>query len=75
MKKNIALLVGAGVFLSLPLLAQNSPQRDDQAAGQQTRSQAPEPPEQERQRRRPAASFTPSEKIRADTVVAFPADI
>ena len=69
------------LFLVLPgmLLAGNlealSPGRDKQQPTGKTATQKPAASNSSRKTGKPAATFTPTEKIRADSAVSFPVDI
>jgi len=69
-------LLGTVVLLSPGAGAQSeqsAPNQQSQAQDEQAQPAAEAA--ESKSRSRPAQSFTPSEKIRADTSVAFPADI
>ena len=69
------------LFLVLPglLLTGNlqalSPDKDKQQPTGKTATQKPVPSNSSRQTGKPAATFTPTEKIGADSAVSFPVDI
>jgi len=69
------------LFLVLPglLLAGNvpafSPDKDKQQPTDKTATQKPAAGNSSRQTGKPAATFTPTEKIGADSAVSFPVDI
>lgn len=75
MRKPLLLIAGLIVALAAPVLAQES-ERDASEQDRQTKQSSEQAkPGEPKPRSRPAQSFTPSEEIRADTSVAFPADI
>ena len=69
------------IFLLLPglLLAANlqalSPDTDKHQSTGKTATQKPAASNSSRKTGKPAATFTPTEKIRADSAVSFPVDI
>jgi len=73
----MGLVVGLvlGLALVLPAYAQQSTAKDDKATTNQGQAKEPSQAQKPKTPSRPAQSFTPSERIRADTSVAFPADI
>jgi len=82
MKPSALLLTGmlAGLALSTPVLNGQQPASDPadpmEAAEQQQPSRAAQQPAKDKQKTsKPPPAFRPSERIKADTEIAFPPDI
>lgn len=50
-------------------------ERDKPASADKPRASQPPPGDSRQRRQKPAGTFTPSEKVGADSAVAFPVDI